>query len=74
LKCALIGGAALSPPLESHARAAGWPIRLSYGMTETCATALVDGRPLPGVRVRRPLPCPLSLAPEHGRTTSGRRR
>ncbi|WP_131110691.1 class I adenylate-forming enzyme family protein [Sulfuricystis thermophila] len=52
LKCALIGGAALSPLLESQARAAGWPIRLSYGMTETCATALVDGRPLPGVRVR----------------------
>jgi len=38
--------------LAERARAAGWPLRLSYGMTETCATALVDGRPLPGVRVR----------------------
>lgn len=52
LRCALIGGAALAPALAKRARAAGWPLRLSYGMTETCATALVDGRPLPGVRVR----------------------
>lgn len=51
LKCALVGGAALAPALAERARAAGWPLRLSYGMTETCATALVDGRPLPGVRV-----------------------
>lgn len=52
LRVALVGGAALAPALERRARAAGWPLRLSYGMTETCATALVDGRPLPGVRVR----------------------
>ncbi len=52
LRCALIGGAALSPSLAERARAAGWPLRLSYGMTETCATALIDGHPLPGVRVR----------------------
>jgi O-succinylbenzoic acid--CoA ligase len=52
LRCALVGGAALTPALLDRARAAGWPVRLSYGMTETCATALVDGQPLPGVRVR----------------------
>ena len=52
LRCALIGGQALAPALAEKARAAGWPLRLSYGMSETCATALVDGRPLPGVRVR----------------------
>lgn len=52
LRCALIGGAALNDTLFDRARAAGWPLRISYGMTETCATALVDGRPLPGVRVR----------------------
>lgn len=52
LRCVLVGGAALAPALEDKARAAGWPIRLSYGMTETCATALVDGQPLPGVHVR----------------------
>lgn len=52
LKCVLVGGQALSPTLAEKALAAGWPLRLSYGMTETCATALIDGRPLPGVRVR----------------------
>lgn len=52
LRCVLVGGAALAPALEEKARAAGWPIRLSYGMTETCATLLIDGRPLPGVKVR----------------------
>lgn len=50
LRCVLVGGAALSPALHERAMTAGWPLRLSYGMTETCATALVDGRPLPGVR------------------------
>lgn len=52
LRMALIGGAALAPALEERAREAGWPIRLSYGMTETCATLLIDGQPLPGVKVR----------------------
>lgn len=52
LRCVLVGGAALSRAIYDRAIAAGWPLRLSYGMTETCATALVDGRPLPGVRVR----------------------
>ncbi|MFN6961569.1 MAG: class I adenylate-forming enzyme family protein, partial [Rhodocyclaceae bacterium] len=52
LRCVLVGGAAAAPALIDRARAAGWPIRLSYGMTETCATLLVDGRPLPGVKVR----------------------
>lgn len=52
LRCALVGGAALSATLLEKALRRGWPVRLSYGMTETCATALIDGRPLPGVRVR----------------------
>lgn len=52
LRCALVGGAALSDALFEKAVRLGWPVRLSYGMTETCATALIDGRPLPGVRVR----------------------
>ncbi len=52
LRHALVGGAALAEPLLDRARAAGWPIRTSWGMTETCATATLDGRPLPGVRMR----------------------
>jgi O-succinylbenzoic acid--CoA ligase len=52
LRCVLVGGAALTPALYEQGIAAGWPLRLSYGMTETGATALIDGQPLPGVRVR----------------------
>lgn len=51
LRHVLVGGAALHDALLERARAAGWPVRLSYGMTETCATAAIDGRPLPGVRL-----------------------
>lgn len=52
LRCVLVGGAALSDALLARARTAGWPVRTSWGMSETCATATVDGRPLPGVKVR----------------------
>lgn len=63
LDCALIGGAALTPALAQRARAAGWPIHATYGLTEACSqvtTALPDevdampgssGRPLRGVDV-----------------------
>lgn len=52
LRHAIVGGAALAEALLTRARAAGWPVATSYGMTETCAMATLDGRPLPGVRVR----------------------
>ncbi|MCX7897598.1 MAG: AMP-binding protein [Rhodocyclaceae bacterium] len=64
LRVALIGGAALARPLFLRARAAGWPIVPSYGMSETCAVACAcrdadetwpegdAGQPLAGVRVR----------------------
>ena len=52
LRHALVGGAALHEGLLERARAAGWPIRTTWGMTETCATATLDGQPLPGVQVR----------------------
>jgi O-succinylbenzoic acid--CoA ligase len=52
LRYALVGGAALHDSLLERARAAGWPVRTTWGMSETCATATVDGWPLPGVRVR----------------------
>lgn len=52
LRCAIVGGAALAEALLTRARAAGWPVTRSYGMTETCAMAALDGRPLPGVCVR----------------------
>ncbi len=52
LRCVLVGGAALHEGLFDRARAAGWPVRTTWGMSETCATAAVDGHPLPGVKVR----------------------
>jgi len=62
LRCALIGGAALSSALWQRARDAGWPLFVSYGMSETAAqiTTLppgdawhegLVGRPLPGVEI-----------------------
>ena len=39
LRHAMIGGAALSRPLFVRARAAGWPLRPSWGMSESAAQA-----------------------------------
>lgn len=64
LRVALIGGAALSHQLYDKARAAGWPLFVSYGMSETAALIAVHapddgpwheglaGRPLPGHELR----------------------
>jgi O-succinylbenzoic acid--CoA ligase len=46
LKYALIGGGALSGELAARARAAGWPLCASYGMSET-ASQLATLHPLP---------------------------
>lgn len=62
VKCLLVGGAPLSEPLARRALAAGWPVHVTYGMTETAsqvAAGRLDagwrpgwvGQPLPGVRV-----------------------
>jgi O-succinylbenzoic acid--CoA ligase len=60
LRAALIGGAALSRPLHERAIAAGWPLYVSYGMSETAAMIAafkpndgpwhegMVGRPMPG--------------------------
>lgn len=60
LRCVLVGGAACAPELEKTAKENGWPIRITYGLTETSsqvATQTADspigsvGLPLPGVEV-----------------------
>lgn len=59
LRVLFVGGGALAPSLEEKARRAGWPLVLTYGMTETSAMIAVraepDGalhfRPLDGVIV-----------------------
>ncbi len=48
----LVGGAALSPDLRTAAQDAGWSLVETYGMSETCGGVVLDGVPLPGVRVR----------------------
>lgn len=64
LRCVLVGGAGAPPGLVERALAAGWPVALTYGMTETCSQvatappALVRARPgtagapLDGIQVR----------------------
>lgn len=37
LQTVLVGGASCDPQLLIRARQAGWPVRATYGMTETCA-------------------------------------
>lgn len=46
LRAIVVGGGALAPVLYKDARALGWPVLPSYGMTETCsqiATATLSG-------------------------------
>ena len=47
LRAIVVGGGAISAELYRDARALGWPVLPSYGMTECCsqiATATHDGR------------------------------
>ena len=63
LRAILVGGAAVPPALLERAGRRGWPVLLTYGLTEACSqvatqrygTAPRSGRgaePLPGVEVR----------------------
>lgn len=60
LRVLLLGGAAADPALVARARAAGLPVRLTYGMTEACSQIATQrdasdpgcGPPLPGLEVR----------------------
>src|SRR5829696_4569036 len=51
LPVVLLCGAAATPDLLEEARAAGWPVRATYGLTQACSQVAVDGWPLPGVTV-----------------------
>nr|WP_207148291.1 AMP-binding protein [Thiococcus pfennigii] len=59
LRVVLVGGQALHGALAEQARAAGWPLRVTYGMTETCSQVATSGvlahAPEPGV-IGPPLP------------------
>ncbi len=59
LRLALLGGAAASPELLGEARAAGWPVAPSYGLTEAASQVATNPpgdtapglAPLPGIRI-----------------------
>jgi o-succinylbenzoate---CoA ligase len=52
LKTVLLGGAAAPADLLAKARAAGWPVVTTYGMSETCGGCVYDGVSLDDVVVR----------------------
>jgi o-succinylbenzoate---CoA ligase len=51
VRTVLLGGAATPGELLADARAAGWRIVTTYGMSETCGGCIYDGLPLDGVSV-----------------------
>jgi o-succinylbenzoate---CoA ligase len=52
VRTVLLGGAATPDDLLTEARARGWQITTTYGMSETCGGCVYDGMPLDGVSVR----------------------
>jgi len=61
LRIALLGGAAASPALLDRGRALGWPLVVTYGLTEACSHVTLGetadrshdvGAPIPGTEVR----------------------
>jgi o-succinylbenzoate---CoA ligase len=52
VRTVLLGGAATPGGLLAEARAAGWPVVTTYGMSETCGGCVYDGLPLDGVLLR----------------------
>jgi O-succinylbenzoic acid--CoA ligase len=52
VKTVLLGGAAASDSLLADARAAGWRVITTYGMSETCGGCVYAGVPLDHVQVR----------------------
>lgn len=66
LRAVLVGGAPTSPSLAREAVARGWPLHLTYGLTEmasqVCTSELLTpdsdfssvGKPLPGIEIRAP--------------------
>lgn len=52
LRLALTGGGPLDPALAAAARALGWRVRETYGLTEMGSMVTLDGVPVPGAQVR----------------------
>lgn len=52
LRLILVGGGVFDPELHQQARALGWPVLASYGMSECASTVAVDGVLLPHLEAR----------------------
>jgi o-succinylbenzoate---CoA ligase len=52
LRAILVGGGAFRPDLDEKARAAGWPVLASYGMSECASTISVRDVLLPHIEAR----------------------
>jgi o-succinylbenzoate---CoA ligase len=52
LRAILVGGGAFRPDLDEKARAAGWPVLASFGMTECASTISVRDVLLPHIEAR----------------------
>jgi O-succinylbenzoic acid--CoA ligase len=52
LRAILVGGGAFRPDLDEKARAAGWPVLASFGMTECASTVTVGDQLLPHIEAR----------------------
>lgn len=52
LNVILVGGGVFDPELQQQARALGWPVLASYGMSECASTVAVEGVLLPHLEAR----------------------
>ena len=53
MRAILVGGGAFDPELQSEARALGWPVLATYGMSECASTVVVEGVLLDHLEARR---------------------
>lgn len=66
----VIGGAPVSSALADRAREAGWPLNISYGMTETASHVALGG-PDPGAGLTPVSGTRISVVDEQGQPTDG---
>ena len=53
MRAILVGGGAFDPDLQREARALGWPVLATYGMSECASTVVVEGVLLDHLEARR---------------------
>ena len=53
MRAILVGGGAFDPALQNDARALGWPLLATYGMSECASTAVMEGVLLDHLEARR---------------------